>query len=87
MVLNGLSKLSRAVIESFFNDLQKPLVHKESHLWILLKKVVNLVSFKRVNFRWLHADGIDGVKAVLDHCRPAERKPGFNGSNAGGNLV
>ncbi len=78
MILNCLSKLPRAMIESLLDDHQKSLVHAESHLRILYKKFLYLVSFKRVNFRWLHADGIDGINTVLDHCRPAKRKPGFN---------
>ena len=87
MVPDGVPKLPRAVIESLFNDLQKPLVHTESHLRILLKKFVNLVSFKRVNFGWLYTDRFSGVNTVIDHCRPAERKPGLNGSDAGRNFV
>ena len=72
MVLDGLPKLSRAVIESRFNELQKPLVHSESHLRILLKKFVNLFSFKRVNFGWLDTDSFSSVNTVVNHCRPAE---------------
>ena len=87
MVRDGVPKLPCAVIESLFNDLQKPLVNKESHLRILFKKFVNLVSFKRVNFGWLYADGFSGVNTVVDHCRPAERKSGLNGSDAGRNFV
>ena len=87
MILNCLPKLPRSMIESRFNDHQESLVHTQSHLRIIHKKLLYLVSFKRVNFGWLNADGIDGIKSVLDHCRPAERKPGFYGSNAGCDLA
>ncbi len=87
MVPDGVPKLPRAVIESLFNDLQKPLVHTESHLRILLKKIVNLISFKRVNFGRLYADSFSGVNTIVDHCRPAERKSGLNGSDTGRNFV
>ena len=61
MMLNGLSKLPRAIIESLFYDHQEPFIHSKAHLRILFKKLLYLVSFKRVNFRWLHADGLDGI--------------------------
>ena len=82
MVHDDLAKLIGSIIQSLFYDHQKSLIKTESHLRILHNKSLYLVSFKRVNFRWLHADGIDGITSVLDHCRPAERKSGFDGSNA-----
>ena len=72
MVRDGVPKLPRAVIESLFNHLQKPLVNTESHLRILRKKVINLVSFKGVNFGRLYTDSFCGVNTVVDHRRPAE---------------
>ena len=87
MILNGLSKLTGTIIEPLFNNHQESLVHAQSHLRIIRKKLLYFISFKRVNFRRLHADGINGINPVLNHGRPAKRKSGLDGANAGGHLV
>ena len=87
MVHDGLAKLVRAIIQPLFYNHQKSLVKTESHLRILSKKFLYLGLFKRIYFGGLHTDRIGGIETVLDHCRPAERKPGFDGSNDRGNLV